>query len=285
MNVQTNRKYEIAACLALGVLLCIFCIVSLPNGTDWVQTFSKVNFANPYDLNETVTYTHKFYNAPWTVFLIPHAALPLRTGNNINLVLNVMLPLLVILKYRGGLAAVAMTFISPSFYIVLATNNLEWVTSLAFLAPAPIAVALLTVKPQSAIMTVPVVLKKAYNEKGPAGVALILLPLFILVLASFVIWPGWLSYVIHPPLNASYNISSFPDFLPIGILILVFALKDNDPVLGALSTYFFAPYITIYALTPCLALLSSRYPKQSFVVWAMFMYLWAVSAKIAPALW
>lgn len=275
--IQAIKAHSLRTILLTGfiVLLVLTVVVVtlrdvIPLGVDWQYSFQGLPFQNPYAFNETRPPWSGVSNPPWTILLIPHAQLDVRTGNIINYLLNLIVPMAVAVRLTRTLTpngerqkrlyvAVFLTFSSPFFLQLMSTNNIDWIPLLAFLVPETLSGIFLACKPQAVGGAFLIFVKRT---RGAA-----LIPLAIVIALSFVAWPGWPSQVSMPYLDAPFNIAPFPIMIPLGLYLLWRAWKEDDEVLAASATPFLVPFMTPYAATANMVLISARYQKMAFFIW------------------
>lgn len=239
-----------------------------PIGVDWSETFGKIPFCWP-DLYANV----RFSNPPWVAFLLPHAWLPERWGNAINLCLNITALALVISHYKGNWQTYLLTFTSPLFLDLLRTNNIEWMPLIGLLIPPAWGLPLLVVKPQ--IFSGIVLIWWKRNQYR----LYIFIPLLVIGLASCLIWGAWfLKMGVHVD-TQGWNFAPWPFGVPLGVFLLIQAFKKDDEILAAVSTPLLVPYIAPYSLTAILALLSTRYRKEAFYLYLGFWFYVIIEAR------
>lgn len=210
-------------------------------------------------------------NPPYISFLLPHALLPAWLGGVINLCLNILVMLLIISKYRGGIWAVVLGFTHPAFFEFIRMNNVDWIPLLGLLVPPSLGVIFFTIKPQLVSGAAVVLVRKH-------GV-LILVPLSIVVALSLVVWGNWIVYLMRASATNPYNYSLFPFAIPVGIYLLYHAYKKQDVLLGALSTSFFTPYLSFSSITIPVLLLACKTKRERFYLWGALWVLFIIHIK------
>lgn len=270
----TARKTEPIVAIRLGIIplagifILMLCLHFYPTGIDWEGTFSRLDeyWRDPFLLGS-------FMNPPWIIALLPHAILPLRWGNAVNLILNITMILLVIRKYGGNWKSILLVFSSPFVLDLARTNNIDWIPMLATLLPPAYGLPLLAIKPQAIGGIALIWFKKARWR--------LLIPLGVVCLLSFLVWGPWI-FRYHAGTAMPWNFAPFPYFVPLGIYLLVRAWKSDDEILAAAATPFLVPYFAPYSLTSLLALLVSRKPKAGFYLWcAAWFYCIIETRRIA----
>ena len=227
-----------------------------PVGVDWEHAFDRVGLVDPYRVESFVV-------LPWTVLFLPHALLPLRWGNAVNFLLNVLSILFAIKRAGGSRAATLLAFTSPVFFDLARTNNIEWLPLLGLLVSPWIGSILLLCKPQCLAGALLIWAKRDWR--------VLLFPLAV-GLASFLVWGWWPGRMGPLPFGKPHNFSAFPAGLPYGAYLLHKAWREDDAYLAAVATPLFVPYIAPYSLVGVLAVLASRRPKAG--AW-LYFGMWA----------
>lgn len=245
-----------------------------PVGVDWQHSYYPAmhHFWQPYDHSD-------FAGFPWLLLFLPHGLLPMRWGNAANFVLEIAVLGALIRVYRGGWAAVLLTFTSPIFLDLLRTNNVDWVPALAFLLPPTWGLPLLIAKPQTLGGAALIWWKRtrfSWRLLVPAG---------LVVALSFVIWPGWLSSIGMAGgdiRDTAWNFAPWPFAIPLGLYLLYRAYKADDEIIAAAATPFLVPYFAPYSLAPLLALLACRHRTAAiYLYFGLWFYLIIESRRIA----
>ncbi|MCP5097540.1 MAG: hypothetical protein GY943_18495 [Chloroflexi bacterium] len=69
------------------------------------------------------------------------------------------------------------------------------------------------------------------------------------------------------------NISLWPYGLIIGLPLLIKSLRDGDVLIGAIATYFVAPYVITHSVVVPLFAFYLRWPKWSIPMWIFVWYV------------
>jgi hypothetical protein len=258
---------EHAAALILvffsGILSLALLYWVMPIGVDWEYTFSRLPdiWKDPYQL-------WLFTNPPWVMALLPHAWMPLRLGNAVNFLLNIVFVAAAVRWAGGGRMALLLAFTSPVFFDLARTNNVDWIPLLGLLLGPALGLPLLAVKPQALGGAAVVWVADAIRRREWRT----FLPLAAVVAISFVwgFWPARLNL----PRDVMWNFAPWPCGLPLGGWLLYRAVKQNDLPLGAAATPFLVPYIAPYSAAGLFAIAAARWPRIAQVIWvALWMYL------------
>lgn len=252
-SCQGNRQYLASFAVVLVVVAILYRFA--PIGIDWQETFSRLGIRDPYRV-ET------FFNPPFVTLLLPHALFPLRLGNAVNLMLNVVVLLIAIRVLGGNRAAILLVFTSPVFFDLCGKNNVEWIPLLGLIVGPELGGMLLLCKPQS--------LAGCFLIWAKRGWRVILAPLGLLAI-SFLVWGFWPSRLAALPAGKPWNCAVFPFGVPFGLYLLYRAWRADDPFLAAVATPLLIPYLHPSSLTGVLCVLACKFPKAA--VW-LYVGLW-----------
>lgn len=257
----------LAAVIALGLLIYVL-QAYYPPAVDWEHSFSPLSehWRDPYLIPT-------FTSPPWVIALLPHAWLPLKLGNAVNLFLNIAVILAVIRRYGGGWKLMLLVFTSPNFFDLARTNNVDWIPMLALLLPNSLGLPLLAIKPQ-ALGGAALIWWKRNNFSWK-----MLLPLTAVLAASFLIWGTWPLRTGLPENAAWWNFAPWPLGILLGLYMLWRAYQANDEIIAAAATPFLVPFIAPYSITALLALAGGKYKKEVFFAYIGFWIYVVVESR------
>jgi len=95
------------------------------------------------------------------------------------------------------------------------------------------------------------------------------------LLISFFIYGFWPLLIPFGQVNFKVDYSLWPYGIPVGIIILGWAMWRDKPRIGALSTYFLVPYVSPSSIFAYTAILYSVTPRWLSII--LFILLWAFS--------
>ena len=167
-----------------------------------------------------------------------------------------------------------MLFRSYPFLLLLANGSIEWLPALGFILQNAWGLPLVLTKPQSGgigtlAWFLPVKKKLVF-----------LVPAFITIIASFIIWGNWFGAIITniryinaaKVVSFTAGISPFPWAIPLGLGIIFYVFKykpDQSEILGALATFCLVPYFVPHSLTILFALLSVSHRRVAIFFWLL----------------
>lgn len=267
-----TRQQVLIGLGAAALMIALVAVLSsaYPVGVDWLYTFHPAvqNWQAPYGKVEDFT------NPPWLLLFLPHGALPLNIGNAINFTLNITVLMLAVRHYGGDWQTLILVFTSPFMLDLARTNNVDWVPLLATMLPPRWGLPLLMVKPQALGGIALIWLKRTGYR--PRSVLMLVAPLTVVILLSFVIYGWWPGNVAGIPDDTTWNIAPFPFAIPVGLYLLYRAYRADDTALAAISTLFVTTYVAPYSLTGLFAIMGSRYKRDTAIAyltaWIFFIY-------------
>jgi hypothetical protein len=264
-----NRSSEKRFFINGSVIIFGFCIfvytayLLIPVSYDW-HTFRAASL----DLvSGRSPYGGEFYNPPWTLIpLIPLALLPLRIGSSV--VSGLAIFSFGYLAYRLGAKPLAWAFIllSPPVLLETQSANVTWLAALGIIMPPQIGLFFVSMKPQVGVGIAVFWLFEAWQRGRWKEVIRIFGPItlvFALSLAIFGLWP----LRITEPIALTWNSSLWPQSIPIGLVMLVTAIRREKPGLALASSPFLSPYLSMHTwVVAVLGLLPGNLEAISSVV-------------------
>jgi hypothetical protein len=237
---------------ALGILLIVsvFIILTwavftyLPIGSDWVSIYrpaalSFISGENPYG--------SAFVNPPWTLIpLIPFTLLPWRFAGAVLSILGLFSYAYVAYKFRATYFAFSFFLISVPVVHQLIDPGVDWLVALGFILPPQIGLFFILIKPQVGFAVALYWLGLSWQSGGIRQVLKVFLPIVVMYLLSFMV------YGYHPLFGANlidihYNVSLWPWSIPLGIFLVVFALKSKKINWSMLASPLLSPYIAFHS--------------------------------------
>ncbi len=243
-NKQFFQKTLVLLCL-ISVLGVLFWFAYSRNTAtiDWYYSYypatrALIEFRSPYENNP-------YFFAPfWALIpLIPFAILPYDIGRALFFVVSMIG--FAYLGYRAGgkpFALVAFLFSAPVANCIQ-TGNIEWIPLLGIFMPAPLGLVFLAMKPQSTIGIIIFVLVLILLEKGLIETIKTIIPAVSLFIISVLLYGTW--FLRTSDIFAAggpFIVSAWPYGLPIGIFLLVLAIKRKELCFALASSPLLSPY-------------------------------------------
>ncbi|MBI3361887.1 MAG: hypothetical protein HY023_12340, partial [Chloroflexi bacterium] len=130
----------------------------------------------------------------------------------------------------------------------------------------PVGLFLLSIKPQVAGLVGLVWVAQAWREGGWRKVLILTAPTLVIAVIFTLVYPHWLSVILAVPARPGGNESTgFPWYVPLGLALLVFAVRRNRNEWAALATMMVAPYARTQSWVGALVLLAVRYPLEGLI--------------------
>jgi hypothetical protein len=202
----------------------------LPDRIDWRPTYrpaalALLSFHSPYA--PEVAREAPFAAAAWGLLpLIPLALLPLKFRRAILLLASLIFFAFSAKKLGANRVGVALFLLSPPVIHCLLNGNIDWIPILGFVLPLQIGLFLITVKPQIGFAVAIYWLFQTWREGGIEPVVKTFLPVSMTLLASFGLfglWPFQTTRVLT--IAQDYNASLWPISIPIGLVLIVLAIR------------------------------------------------------------
>lgn len=268
-----------AACLAFAALALF--IDRMPwDFADWTRVYypAASDPLNAYDSKDTLRYV----NPPWLAWLLsPLTLLRPRLAFSVWFALTIVISIWSIYKIGGGFYITLLTLTSPAFIRLFIHGQVDVVVLVGFALMLSyqnvnlksLGVILMLAKPQVLGLGA-VVHWLGLGRSEQAGIALRVLAIvgFSLILHGF--WPATMWENIKW-LQTATNISFWPYGIPFGLAMLAISIRRGNAKMGALSTFFLAPYLNTSSLYPYSAVLFIMIGAR----WATlaFLLLWVLA--------
>jgi hypothetical protein len=256
-QITRQQWLLIAALLVLAALLFYVNLTRNPYEIDWIFTYQPAALALAQG-KSPFTEVELFFTSPWALIpLLPFALLPSDIGRSLWFVLSI--GMFAWIAYKMGakpIGLMAFLFCAPVFNC-LQTGNIEWLVLLGYILPPQIGLIFLAIKPQSTFIAILYFVVEAWRKGGIRETLRVVWPLAAIGALSLLIFGLW-------PLKALeifdaagvYNISIWPQGIPIGMLLALKAFRDRkvQPAMMA------SPFLSTYSI-----LISWTGPAAAFV--------------------
>lgn len=248
LNKKTLTASNVAkvAVLLAGVVVVSFVLATLPwRYSDWSYTLRPAALAL---LSGQSPYTVATYvSPPWILLpLIPIAILPAQLGQVV--VFWLTLATYATLARANGArpwSVVALLISYPVVYSLAYCQN-DWLVLLGLVLPPWLGLLLLMAKPQIGIGVAFFLGYQAWSTGGLRKLVLLFLPLTILVLIAFALF-GPALFTRPSTVNSLANTSLWPRAIPIGLVLLVAALRRKSKFRSLVASPFLSPYVPIHS--------------------------------------
>jgi hypothetical protein len=268
---------------SIAIVALVWVLVPvLPDGIDWRLTYrpatlALLSFHNPYA--PEVARDAPFAAATWGLLpLIPLAILPLKVGRTILLLISLISFAYSAKKLGANRFGILLFLLSPPVLFCLLNGNIDWIPILGFILPPQIGLFFIMVKPQIGIAVAVYWLFQAWRQGGIRPVVKVFLPVSIALLASFGLyglWPLQSTQVLT--IAQRYNTSFWPISIPIGLALIVAAIRLKQAKLAMAASPWLSPYVLFNSWSGALAALSSQTLKLAAVVLGLWLVILIVA--------
>lgn len=236
----------------------------LPPGVDWRDTYRPATLAllsgkSPYSIDI-------FFAAPWALIpMIPLALLPERMGRAILFIIGIVT--FALIAHRLGASPISMIafLLSPPVLHCLLNSNIEWLVLLGLILPPRWGLFFITIKPQLGIAVILFWLVEAWRQDSYLEIIHIFVPISLALLISFVLFGLWpMRFSI--PLTYHFNASLWPYSLPVGLTLLITAIRKRKIEYAAGASPCLSPYVLFHSWSGALIALSSSTAEMIMAV-------------------
>lgn len=226
-NFFLDKKNQAAFVLILiGLIVSAIISPLVPAAVDWTHVFRPATLEilkghSPY-------LVHGYYNPVWALLpLIPFALLPEAVGR--MLLIFVALGAFSYTGYKLGASRISIIalLLSPLVMHELITGNIDWLAALGVVLPASLGLFFLVIKPQIGIGVIIFWLYSSWKEGGIKNTIRTFAPVTIAYGLSLIVFGFW-PLLATETLNQFWNTSFWPVSIPLGLALLVTAIRKND---------------------------------------------------------
>lgn len=236
--------YLIPGILVL-VVLSFMAAPLVPSGIDWSIAFrpaawEMIQLRSPYNIAG-------FFNPPWAALvLVPFAIFPEQVGRVLLIFVGFVAYAYIGYRLGGSRWAIVAILLSPPVMHNMLNGNIDWLSLLGLVMPPQIGLFFVTMKPQLGIAIVIFWLVESWRTGGYRKTIQVFWPISLATLLSFLLFGLW-------PLRATveislwWNTSLWPMSIPVGLALLVAAIRRHDIRYAMGASPCFAPYILFHS--------------------------------------
>ncbi len=239
--------------LAVLVLICLVLAAQiLPPGIDWRLTYRPASLAllagrSPYEAD--VAPSAPFFAAPWSLLpLLPLALLPEAIGRSVQVLAAMAAFAYSAWRMGARWPALIAFLLSPPVVHCVRNSNIEWMPVLGFVLPPQWGLFLVAIKPQVGIAVAFFWLVEAWRRGHAREVLRVFGPVslaFAISFALFGFWPGRI--VTSLDMAQAYNTSLWPTSIPVGLALLVAAIRTRKINFAMAASPCLSPYVLLHA--------------------------------------
>ncbi len=194
---------------------------------------------NPYSVTP-------FHNPVWALLpLIPLVLLGQRTGGLLLFFFSLFSYTFLGFHFKAKPLALIALLLSPLMFYNLFLGNIDALVLWGLLLPPPIGLFLVAIKPQIGIGISIYLAYSLWRESGWRGLLLGFAPVTVALVLSFLLFGNWMANPAENVVTAYWNLSLFPWSLPIGLALLVIALRRRKLTVSISAAPFLAPYLSL----------------------------------------
>jgi hypothetical protein len=258
--------------LFLLVILGVFLVVVmkfLPAGVDWLHVFRPAALAitrwqSPFSIDG-------YFNAPWAaIALIPLAVLPEKLGYGLLILFSLMAFAYTAHRLGAGKIAILFFLLSPLVMHGLLNGNIDALVALGFVLPPQIGLFFILIKPQMGIAVAVYWLVETFRERGIRGFISVFGPVILVTLVSFLFFGLW-PLRFEEEIDLWWNASLWPASLPVGIVLIVTAIRHRRIEYAMAASPCFSPYVLFHAWVGALLAVVAQTPETIAAVLGLWL--------------
>jgi hypothetical protein len=272
-------QHLFAAGLLLALAAAIFAAVLTynPYAVDWHYTYRPAALAMAAG-KSPFSQVKLFFASPWTLIpVIPFALLPEDIGRSLWAVVSI--GMFAFIAYRLGGKPVAMLafLLSAPVANCIQIGNVEWLVLLGYILPPQIGLIFLAMKPHTTLVAILYYVVEAWQKGGIRQALRIVWPVALIGLLSLLIYGLW-------PLKAQqdfeptgvFNISIWPQGIPIGLLLMVQSLRSRKLRPAIIASPFLSPFTVLLSWSGAMAAFAASTVEMvtvsigSWIFWVIF---------------
>jgi hypothetical protein len=264
------KSWKILVLALLLVFLLVLMGTVLPTAIDWHTAFRPAAWEllsgrSPYNIEG-------YFNAPWALLpLIPMALLPEHIGRSVLVLVSLIAYAYTAKQLGAKIYTIALLLLSPPVFHGLLHGNIDWLATLGFVLPPQIGLLFVVAKPQIGIAVVVYWLFDSWKTGGIKKTVQVFWPLTVLSLLSFLLFGFW-PLRFEKELVLWWNASLWPALIPVGLGLLVAAIRKREIKYAFGASPCLSPYVLLHSWVGALLAIVGAFPE--FL--AAFVGLWVL---------
>jgi hypothetical protein len=273
MTSKLNHRNFIYIIAGIVMLLVVSFIIApfIPSGIDWSTVFrpaaqEALHLRSPFNVIG-------FFNPPWTaIALIPFAIFPEQVGRILMIFVGLIAYAGIAYKLGGTKWAITAIVLSPPVMHNMLNGNIDWLALVGLIMPPQIGLFFITMKPQLGAAVVFFWLVESWRTGGYRQTIKVFWPITLATLLSLLLYGLW-------PLRASvevdlwWNASLWPVSLPVGLALLVAALRKRNIAYAIGASPCFAPYVLFHSWVGALLAIVTATPETIAAVIGLWILI------------
>ena len=272
-NITAKQVFTISAIGFVAIGLIVAMSAFLPAAVDWhgalrPAALEVIYGRSPYNADG-------FFNPPWTaILLIPFAILPENVGRAAMALTSLIVYGFV--AHRMGAKKITILFLllSPPVLHGILNGNIDWLVVLGFILPPWLGLFFLSIKPQIGLAAMVFLLFSNWKAGGYKKVITTFAPLGAAFLVAVIVFGPWF-LSIRSDVNLAGNTSLWPLSIPVGLALLVAAIRKNEIRFAMAASPTLSPYVILHSWIAALLAFASSTPEIITVViglWIVVIY-------------
>jgi hypothetical protein len=247
MKLELNYRSIVYAIIGILVLVILSFIAAplTPPGVDWETAFrpaarEMLTLRSPFRVPG-------FFNPPWTAFaLIPFALFPEQVGRVLLIFAGLIAYAYTAYKLGGSKWAIIAIVLSPPVMHNMLNGNIDWLSLLGLIMPPQLGLFFVTMKPQLGVAVVIFWLVESWRTGGFRQTLRVFWPITLVSILSFFLYGFWPSRS-GVEVDLWWNASLWPLSIPVGLALLVAALRKRDIYYAMGASPCLSPYVLFHS--------------------------------------
>lgn len=236
----------------------------LPPAVDWQEAYRPavvklVSGESPYEVSG-------YFNPPWALLpLLPIALLPQPIGRAIAVLVAIAAYGYIAYKMGADRKTLLIFMLSPPILHSLLNGSIDWLGALGYVLQPQIGLFFVLIKPQIGVGVAIFWFIQSWRKGGWRELLRVFAPITIVTLISLVVYGRW-PLRVEREIELWWNASLWPLSIPIGLTLLVAAVKREELNFSIASSPFLSPYVLLHSWMGALFALSSSFAYMAAAV-------------------
>lgn len=268
MELNSNRAKTALLAVLLLILMAVMVAV-LPPAVDWQKAYrpaARTLLAgdSPYEVSG-------YFNPPWALLpLLPIAVLPQPIGRALAVMVALAAYAYVAYKLGADRKTMLLFLLSPPVLHGLLNGSIDWLGALGFVMAPQIGLFFVLIKPQIGIAVAVFWLFQSWDRGGWQEVLRVFAPITIVTALTFVLFGLW-PLRFEREIGLWWNASLWPLSIPVGLTLLVAAIKRDEVKLSIAASPCLSPYVLLHSWVGGLFALSSSFTYMATAVIGLWL--------------
>ena len=253
------RRHQVIFIIFVFVILIVVMSLVLPPAVDWRNAFrpAALEFLSGHSPYDVLGYN----NPPWAIVILsPIALLPETIGRAVWLLVGLISFAYTAQKLGAKPVGIFFLLLSPPVLHSLLNGNIDWLAVLGFVVPPWIGLFFITIKPQIGIGVVIYWFVEAWRKGSWREVFRTFGPISAAAIISIIIYGFWpLRFIAR--LDEWWNASLWPASIPVGLGLLVAAVRKRRIEYAMGASPCLSPYVLLHSWVGALLAIVGSLPE------------------------